>query len=126
MHAYQKTDEGGSNGGPAFPAQQGGAGGGVNAQYSMAVTKKAIRHGQAYAFLYDSISDDRVRQMLSDLADTNPNELAGDAWDLLVRECDQPDDDLELATMDLECEPAPPESGASVLPSWKEKTIRPG
>ena len=104
--AYTRTDEGGTNGGPALPAQAGGVGGGVNAQYTIAITKRAIRHGQAFTFLYDMTTDERIKQMLSDLADTNPAELAGEAWDLLVGECDEPDDDLELSHLNKQWENA--------------------
>jgi hypothetical protein len=71
-----------------MPAQAGGAGGGVNPAYAAASTKKKIRHGQAFNFLYESQTDENIRQMLSDLEDTNPTELAADAWDLVVQECD--------------------------------------
>ena len=73
-----------------FPNQAGGAGGGVNPAYTAAKTKQKHRHGQAYEFLYKSQTDPNIRQMLADLADTNPAELAGDAWALVLRECDVP------------------------------------
>jgi hypothetical protein len=102
--AFHRLDEGGTAAGaPAMPAQAGGAGGGVNpayaAAYAAASTKKKIRHGQAFNFLYESQTDENIKQMLSDLADTNPAELAADAWDLVVQECDEPADDLELARL---------------------------
>ena len=84
-----------------MPNQAGGAGGGVNPAFTAATTKRQIRMGQAFHFLYESIVDDNLRQMLSDLADTNPAELAADAWDLIVRECDEPADDLEVAKLNL-------------------------
>ena len=84
-----------------MPAQAGGAGGGVNPAFTAATTKRQIRQGQAFQFLYESQTDENMRQMLSDLADTNPAELAGDAWDLVIRECDEPNDDLELSKMNL-------------------------
>ena len=105
FQAYIRMDEGGTgNNAPTLPAQNGGAGGGVNPAYTAATTKRAIRMGQAYSFLYDSITDDRILDMLADLSEQNPNELAGEAWSLIVRECDVPDDDLELNTMNREWE----------------------
>ena len=100
--AYHRKDEGGTHAAaPAMPNQAGGAGGGVNPAFTAATTKRQIRMGQAFHFLYESIVDDNLRQMLSDLADTNPAELAADAWDLIVRECDEPADDLEVAKLNL-------------------------
>ena len=82
---YMRLDEGGTgNNAPAFPGQAGGAGGGVNPAHTAARTKQSIRHGQAYTFLYERIEDERVQQLLADLADTNPAELPADAWDLIV------------------------------------------
>ena len=98
--AYKRMDEGGTGqGAPALPAQQGGAGGGNNPAYNAAIVKRNIRQGQAFGFLYESQTDRTIRQMLSDLAENNPAELAADAWDLIVQECDEPDDDLELAKL---------------------------
>lgn len=100
--AFNRLDEGGTAANaPAMPAQQGGAGGGNNPAFIAATTKRQIRHGQAFNFLYESQTDDNIKQMLSDLADTLPAELAGDAWDLVVKECDEPSDDLELSRMNL-------------------------
>ena len=97
LDAYLRRDEGGTAAGaPALPAQAGGAGGGVNPAHTAATTKRRVRQGQAFAFLYEAITDENLKQMLSDMADGNPAELAGDGWDLIVRECDEPDDDLEL------------------------------
>ena len=56
FQAYIRMDEGGTgNNAPTLPAQNGGAGGGINPAYTAATTKRAIRMGQAYSFLYDSI-----------------------------------------------------------------------
>ena len=97
-----RQDEGGTHANaPAMPAQAGGAGGGVNPAFTAARTKRAIRQGQAFAFLYESQTDANIRQMLADLAETSPAELAGDAWDLVVNECDEPSDDLEISKMNL-------------------------
>lgn len=98
--AFLRVDEGGTGAGaPALPAAAGGAGGGVNPAHGAAVTKRRIRHGQAFTFLFDSILDENLQQMLADLADTDPAELPGEAWDLIERECDEPDDDLEVQRM---------------------------
>ena len=100
--AFLRMDEGGTgNGAPAMPAAQGGAGGGANPAHAAATTKRSIRQGQAFHFLYEAISDENLREMLSALADGAPAELAGDAWALIVRECDEPSDDLELSRMDF-------------------------
>lgn len=102
FEAYLRVDEGGTGAGaPAFPAQAGGAGGGVNPAYNQARVKYKTRQGQAYTYLYESQSDPNIKQMLSDLSETNPAELAGDAWDLVLAECDEPSDDLEVAKMDV-------------------------
>ena len=101
--AYLRIDEGGTGpGAPAMPAAAGGAGGGANPAHTAATMKRQVRHGLAFNYLYESITDENLKQMLADLADTNPAELAGDAWDLIVRECDEPHDDLELAKLNLE------------------------
>ena len=100
--AFLRMDEGGTgNGAPAMPAAQGGAGGGANPAHAAATTKRSIRQGQAFHFLYEAITDENLREMLSALADGAPAELAGDAWALIVRECDEPSDDLELSRMDF-------------------------
>ena len=95
MSCYDRKDEGGTHANaPAMP--------GAAAQLAAAQVKRQIRHGQAYTFLYESQTNESIRQMLSDLADTDPNELPADALDLIIRECDEPSDDLELSKMDLE------------------------
>ena len=100
---FMRLDEGGTGqGAAALPAQAGGAGGGVNPAFTAATTKRKIRHGQAFTFLYNAITDDSIKEMLSELSTNNPAELAADAWDLVVNECDEPDDDLELAKLNLE------------------------
>ena len=99
--AFMRMDEGGTGAGaPAMPAAAGGAGGGANPAFAAATTKRQIRQGQAFNFLYNTQTDDNIKEMLAALADTAPAELAGDAWDLVVRECDVPHDDLELSKMD--------------------------
>ena len=105
--AYLRMDEGGTAAGaPAMPNQAGGAGGGINPQFTAATTKRAARHGMAFGFLYDCFAseggNDDIAQMLSDLAETQPTELPGDAWDLVIAQCDENDDDLELQKMNLE------------------------
>ena len=100
---YKRNDEGGT--GPnaaALPAQSGGSGGGVNQAYTAAVKKKAVRNGRAFVYLVESTDNEGLKQMLADLAATDPAELAADAWDLILRECDDPSDDLELSTMNLQ------------------------
>ena len=66
--AFTRRDEGGTHANaPAMPAQAGGAGGGVNPALTAATTKRQIRQGQAFQFLYESQTDENMRQMLSDL-----------------------------------------------------------
>ena len=57
----------------------GTAGGGVNAAHTAAVTKRKIRHGQCFTWLYGLMEDERIQQMLSDLAETEPAELPADS-----------------------------------------------
>jgi hypothetical protein len=102
--AFNRMDEGGTGvGAPAMPNQAGGAGGGINPQFTAATTKRAARHGMSFGFLYDCFSGEGgntdIAQMLSDLADTSPAELPADAWDLVINQCDENDDDLELQKM---------------------------
>ena len=73
--AFLRMDEGGTGAGaPAMPNQAGGAGGGVNPQFTAASIKRASRHGMAFGFLYDCFAceggNQDIAQMLSDLADT--------------------------------------------------------
>ena len=76
---YHRRDEGGTGAGaPALPNQAGGAGGGINAAYTQAVKHRRIRQNEAYVWLYRCIDNESLRQMMSDLADTNPAELAAD------------------------------------------------
>ena len=82
---FLKIDQGGT--GVGAPAAVGTADG---------QRKQAVRRGQAFDWLYSFISCDDLRQLLSDLAETNPADgLAGAAWDLLLAECEEADDDLE-------------------------------
>ena len=61
--AFKRMDEGGtSQGAPPLPAAQGGAGGGANAAHTAAVTKRTIRQGSAYRWLYE-LQDDEDSQM---------------------------------------------------------------
>ena len=91
LACYMRQDEGGTDANaPAMPA-------GAHAQ--AAANRKAMRHGKAYKLLYDSTKSNSLRQMLADLATTNPAELPGDAWDLIVSECDDVHDDLELVKL---------------------------
>ena len=99
---YMRDDEGGTGtNAVALPAQAGGSGGGVNAAYTAAVRKKAVRNGKAFVYLVESTNNEGLKQMLADLAATEPAELAADAWNLILEECDDPSDDLELSTMNL-------------------------
>ena len=80
--AFMRMDEGGTGAGaPVLPNQAGGAGGGVNPQYTAAITKLRSRHGMAFGMLYDCFSDEKdgnvhIAQMLSDLADTKQTMLS--------------------------------------------------
>ena len=59
--AYHRRDEGGTDAAaPALPAAAGGAGGGANPAHNAAVTKRAIRMGQAFNFLAESQTDDNI------------------------------------------------------------------
>ena len=91
--AFIGMDQGGTAAGaPAMPGTQ------------AATQKQAVRRNQAFTFLYDLIDEPRLRQMLSDLADANPAPAAGiakAAWDLVLQECDDSHDDLELGQLDL-------------------------
>lgn len=91
--AFTGTDQGGvAAGAPPLPATQ------------AAAQKQAVRRNQAFTFLYDLIDEPRLRQMLSDLADANPPHAAGiakAAWDLVLQECDDSRDDLEVGQLDL-------------------------
>ena len=99
--AYMRKDEGGTaQGAPALPPQQ--VNGNNNPAHTAAVNNRQVRQQSAYAWLYAHITSDAMRELLSDLASNDPNELAGDAWDLIRNECDEPDDDLELTKMDRE------------------------
>ena len=103
MITFLRKDEGGTGqGAVALPAQTGGSGGGTNPSYTQAINKQKMRHGQAFKWLYECQSSDSIKNMLFDLAQTNPAELPGDAYDLVVRECQEPSDDLELARQDQE------------------------
>ena len=78
--AYLKLDEGGTA--PGAPALPGGA------PLAACQAKRERRLGQAYTFLYECISDDRLKDMLADIPDNHADGAAGAAWDLIVRECD--------------------------------------
>ena len=79
------TDEGGVD--PAAPAMPAAA-----AALSMAQQKRIVRHGEAYKFVYDSIGEERLRNMLDAIDDNHADGLAKAAWDLIIRECDDPGD----------------------------------
>ena len=103
FHAvFHRRDEGGTaNGAPPMPAQQGGQGGGVNAAFTQATVKKAVRNGEAYRMLYQTMEDDSIKEMLFALAEQDPAELAADAWALVEAQCGEPSDDLELSKSNL-------------------------
>ena len=64
--AYLKRAEGNTGqGAPALPNQQGGAGGGINQAYTAATLKKTQREGQAFKFLYESVTDENLQEMLA-------------------------------------------------------------
>ena len=67
------------------------------AAHTAATTKRQIRQGQAFNFLYESQTDENIREMLFTLAETAPAELAGDDWNLVVSQCADEDNDLELS-----------------------------
>jgi hypothetical protein len=60
--------------------------------------KQDIRRGETYTFLYEHIACDKIKQMLQILADgPEPADGIGKAaWDLIVREGQEDENDLEL------------------------------
>ena len=88
------TDEGGVD--PAAPAMPAAA-----AALSMAQQKRIVRHGEAYKFVYDSIGEERLKNMLDAIDDNHADGLAKAAWDLIIRECDDPGDELELTRLNI-------------------------
>ena len=88
------TDEGGVD--PAAPAMPVGA-----AALATAQQKRIVRHGEAYKFVYDSIGEERLKNMLDAIDDDHADGLAKAAWDLIIRECDDPGDELELTRLNI-------------------------
>ena len=88
------TDEGGAD--PAAPAMPAGA-----AALAAAQQKRIVRHGEAYKFIYDSIGEERLKNMLDAIDDDHADGLAKAAWDMIIRECDDPGDELELTRLNI-------------------------
>jgi hypothetical protein len=63
-----------------------------------AATKQDIRRGQTFTWLYEHVACAKVRQILQDIASgAEPAEgIAKAAWDLLLREGEDDNNDLEL------------------------------
>ena len=93
--AFLKMDEGGTAvGAPAMP--------GAAAALAAAQQKQAVRRGEAFTWLFDQIGNQKLKDMLEAIDEAHADGLAGAAWDLLVAECSDPGDELELSRLDAE------------------------
>ena len=93
----------GRQGANADPMPAVGQNGHVNA-----VRRRRRRQAKAFERVYAHIDDERLREMLSDLPDDDRRGV--NAWNLVLRECDEGTSDLEILATKSEFESATIES----------------
>ena len=55
------------------------------AALATAQQKRIVRHGEAYKFIYDSIGEERLKNMLDAIDDDHAGGLAKAAWDMIIK-----------------------------------------